>query len=220
MHGAISDSHGFHSTSSSAPTVGSPEPPLELVATEIADGDTEVSILVPRRQYTHVWHRLLHDRTADAIAQALSFLPHSNVTIVPYHLGSQPDAFTRRQMSRVAHDGPARNETPTRLRSMTALAGSALPADRTPIANVEYRQRARVAGRVHTMRVQPHGGVGSLECTLVDETGGIALVFLGRRSIAGIKVGTRIVAEGTVGEERGRLAILNPAYEILPDQPA
>jgi DNA/RNA endonuclease YhcR with UshA esterase domain len=70
------------------------------------------------------------------------------------------------------------------------------------------------------MRVQPHAGVGSLECTLVDETGGIALVFLGRRSIAGIKVGTRIAAEGTIGEERGRLAILNPAYEILPDQPA
>jgi hypothetical protein len=54
----------------------------------------------------------------------------------------------------------------------------------------------------------------------VDETGGIALVFLGRRSINGIKVGTRIAAEGTIGEERGRMAILNPAYEILPDQPA
>jgi hypothetical protein len=67
------------------------------------------------------------------------------------------------------------------------------------------------------MRVQPHGGVASLECTLVDETGGIALVFLGRRSIDGMKVGTRLVAEGTVGEEHGRLAILNPTYDFLED---
>jgi hypothetical protein len=67
------------------------------------------------------------------------------------------------------------------------------------------------------VRVQPHGGVSSLECTLTDETGGLTLVFLGRRAIAGVKVGTRLVVEGTVGEDRGRLAMLNPASEILPD---
>ena len=38
-------------------------------ALQPAAGRPEVSVLVPRRQYTHVWHRLLHDRTADAIAQ-------------------------------------------------------------------------------------------------------------------------------------------------------
>ena len=103
---------------------------------------------------------------------------------------------------------------------MNGDGGAWLPTDRTPIAEVEYRQRARVAGRVHTMRVQPHGGVAGLECTIVDETGGIALVFLGRRSIGGMKVGTRIVAEGTVvGDDRGRLAILNPDYRFLPDEP-
>ena len=53
------------------------------------------------------------------------------------------------------------------------------------------------------MRVQPHGGVAGLECTIVDATGGIALVFLGRRSIGGMKIGTRVVAEGTVvGDDR------------------
>jgi RecG-like helicase len=92
-----------------------------------------------------------------------------------------------------------------------------LPSDCTPVARIEYRQHARVAGRVHSIRVQPHGGVASLECTLVDDTGGIALVFLGRRSIPGLKVGARITAEGTVGEEHGHLAILNPIFEFLPD---
>ncbi len=98
------------------------------------------------------------------------------------------------------------------------VAETALPAGCTPIAEIAYRQRARVAGKVHAMRVQPHGGVASLECTLVDETGGVALVFLGRRSIAGMKVGTRLTAEGTVGEDRGHLAMLNPTYEFLPDR--
>jgi hypothetical protein len=65
--------------------------------------------------------------------------------------------------------------------------------------------------------VQPHGGVASLECTIVDDTGGMALLFLGRRSIAGMRVGARVVVEGTVGEDHGRLAMLNPSYEFLPD---
>jgi len=60
---------------------------LEVVA-EALDGQTEVTVLVPRREYKRVWHRLLHDRTADAIASAISRLPHANVTFVPYHLGS------------------------------------------------------------------------------------------------------------------------------------
>ena len=52
------------------------------------DGGTEVSILIPRREYTHFWHRLLHDRTSDSIAKAVSRLPHANVTFVPYHFGT------------------------------------------------------------------------------------------------------------------------------------
>jgi amino acid transporter len=191
-----------------------PKAAAELVATALAPGDTEVSVLVPRRQYTHFWHRLLHDRTADAIAEALSVLPHSNVTIVPYHLGTHPEvpAMAPRTNGRIAQ--PTGSKKGGTLPAFPVLA---LPADRTRIADVIYRRHTRVAGRVHTMRVQPHGGVASLECTLVDETGGIALVFLGRRRIAGITVGTQMVAEGTIGEDHGRLAIINPIYELLPD---
>jgi amino acid transporter len=60
---------------------------LEVVAESLADGDTEVSVLVPRLEHRRLWHRLLHDRTADAIADAVGRLAHANVTIVPYHLG-------------------------------------------------------------------------------------------------------------------------------------
>ena len=57
---------------------------LEIVAAETADGATEVSVLLPHRVYRRVWHRLLHDRTADSIAEALARLPHANVTMVPF----------------------------------------------------------------------------------------------------------------------------------------
>jgi amino acid transporter len=196
-----------------------PRGAAELASTAVADGETEVSILIPRRRYTHFWHRFLHDHTADSITQALAAIPHCNVTIVPYLLGTThptvstptPPPKGRRPLRRSGTNG--KSETP-RISNPGELP---LPSDCTPVARIEYRQHARVAGRVHSIRVQPHGGVASLECTLVDDTGGIALVFLGRRSIPGLKVGTRITAEGTVGEEHGHLAILNPIFEFLPD---
>lgn len=65
------------------------------------------------------------------------------------------------------------------------------------------------------MRVQPWADVASLECTVVDDTGGLLLVFLGRRRVAGLELGREVVAEGMVGESRGYLAMLNPDVELL-----
>ncbi len=45
----------------------------------------------------------------------------------------------------------------------------------------------------------------------------ILLLFLGRRSIPGVNVGARLRVDGTIGEDHGRLAILNPSYEFLPE---
>jgi hypothetical protein len=61
---------------------------LEVVAEALADGHTEVTVLVSRREYSRFWHRLLHDRTGDAITRALSKVPHANVTFVPFLLGA------------------------------------------------------------------------------------------------------------------------------------
>jgi amino acid transporter len=61
---------------------------LELVGAELGDGNTEVSVLMPHRVYKRFWHRLLHDRTADEIARVVGQLPHANVTMVPFILGS------------------------------------------------------------------------------------------------------------------------------------
>ncbi|MEY2399452.1 MAG: hypothetical protein QOJ00_2626 [Actinomycetota bacterium] len=84
-----------------------------------------------------------------------------------------------------------------------------------PIASVVWRQPVRVQGRVRSMRVQPWADVASLECTLVDESGGITVVFLGRRKIAGIHPGTVMCVEGVSGSHRGKLAMMNPVYELI-----
>jgi amino acid transporter len=60
---------------------------LGVVAEALSDRDTEVSVLIPRLEHRRLWHRVLHDRTSDAVARAVSRLPHANVTFVPYHLG-------------------------------------------------------------------------------------------------------------------------------------
>jgi RecJ-like exonuclease len=73
----------------------------------------------------------------------------------------------------------------------------------------------RVEGQVRTLQVRPWADVPTLECGLVDDTGGVRVVFLGRRSIPGIDIGTRMRVEGRVGESRGRLAVLNPDYELM-----
>ncbi|HXR68954.1 MAG TPA: APC family permease, partial [Dermatophilaceae bacterium] len=56
---------------------------LELAA-ELADGETEVSMLLPRRSYGKALRRILHDQTADYIVDIVSQLSHVNATIVPF----------------------------------------------------------------------------------------------------------------------------------------
>ncbi len=57
---------------------------LEMAEEAAADGQTEVSVLLPRRSYTLAWNRLLHDSVGERIAAAVSRLEHVNATIVPF----------------------------------------------------------------------------------------------------------------------------------------
>ena len=40
-------------------------------------------------------------------------------------------------------------------------------------------------------------------------------MFVGRRRIPGIKPGAHLIVEGVLGEHSGRLALLNPIYELV-----
>jgi hypothetical protein len=99
--------------------------------------------------------------------------------------------------------------------SLTAPVADASQLPLTPVGEVSWRTRVRIRGCIRTVRVQPWADIASLECVVVDETGGILLVFLGRRKVAGIDLGRTLVAEGMVGQSRGYLAILNPDVELI-----
>jgi hypothetical protein len=191
---------------------------VETVAQDLADGETEVSVLLPDRKYNGFWHRILHDQTAEAIERAVSALPHANVTTVPFHFTSRAaardggESVEAAAMATIAA-GESNGDTPTAAGPVPA------PAVRsdgtTPIGSVVWRQRVTIEGRIRTVRVQPLAGTATLECVVEDGSGTMSIVFLGRSKIGGIDVGTRLRAHGVAGDHRGRLAILNPTYQLL-----
>ncbi len=192
---------------------------VECVVRELADGETEVSVLLPDRKYRGIWHRVLHDKTADSILEELSRLPHANVTAVPFHLDSLEkervplSAIVSRQAPPAGESRGA--PTPRPAMHEAEPTEIALVPGCIPIADAKWRKRVRVAGRVRSVRVAPQHDAPTVELILVDGTASISVIFLGRRGIAGIGVGTKMVVEGTVGIHKTRLAILNPSYQLL-----
>ncbi len=189
---------------------------LELVSDVVDDGATEATVIIPRREYVKRWHRLLHDRSSSSIAAALGSVPHCNVMVIPYHLGS----FTPSAPTGDASPGAAVTVTAPRpgLRS-ASLDTSRLPAERVQIATMPMRQRVTVAGKVRAMRVQPWAGNPALECSLADETGSIDVLFLGRREVGGVRLGTVMAVTGVAGRHHGRRAMLNPAITLIATPP-
>jgi len=83
------------------------------------------------------------------------------------------------------------------------------------ISEINWRENVVVEGRVRSMRLSPWADTASLECTIVDETGGVTVVFVGRRKIAGLHPGTVMRVAGMAGSHHGKLALMNPAYELI-----
>jgi RecG-like helicase len=88
----------------------------------------------------------------------------------------------------------------------------------TLIETAEPRSVAKLAGVVETVRVRPRDGVQSFEAVLSDGTGSATAVWLGRRSIPGLTIGSKILVEGRVGGTPGKLLVMNPTYELAPQE--
>jgi amino acid transporter len=78
----------------------------ELVSEEVADPGTHVTVILPRRSFSPLLGRLLHDRTADKIAGAVSRIPRSAATIIPFDVSSRVEVLQQRQAAAAAKTGP------------------------------------------------------------------------------------------------------------------
>jgi len=82
------------------------------------------------------------------------------------------------------------------------------------ISEAGTRSRVKLAGVVRRITVRPLEGNESLEALLYDGTGEITLMWMGRRSIHGLNLGTRLIVEGVVGVQRNERRMVNPTFEF------
>jgi len=113
----------------------------EMVQAEAMQPGVGVTAVLPRRSYSPITGRLLHDRTADKIASVVSQIPHAAATIVPFDVRSRVESLIAREHARTAaapghDDGPAQTGTarPGTARPGTARPGAASAAGTTPVA--------------------------------------------------------------------------------------
>ncbi len=182
--------------------------------------DVELTLLLPRRAYSGILGRILHDRTAEAISAPISQLPRVVATIIPFDvekiISGRPIYSHEEHTTDVLETVPAHPQT--RRLEDTPISSEDVrhyAENIHPIAAAQWRHRAHVKGHVTNIRNAPANAAPHVDIEVWDETGGITLQFLGRREITGVEVGSTICAEGMVGETSGNLVILNPSYEIF-----
>jgi RecG-like helicase len=82
------------------------------------------------------------------------------------------------------------------------------------IADAPLRAHVKIAGVIRRLTVFPMQDNESLEALVSDGTGEVVVRFMGRRTIGGLGLGTRVVVEGVLGEKRGALQMMNPRLEF------
>ena len=82
------------------------------------------------------------------------------------------------------------------------------------IAEAPPRSRVKLAGVVRRITVRPLEGNESLEAILSDGTGEVTVVWMGRRAIRGLSLGTRLVVDGLLAEQRSEKRMVNPSFEF------
>ena len=86
----------------------------------------------------------------------------------------------------------------------------------TTVSELPDRAPAVVCGTIRTTTLRPRAGAPALVAEVYDGTGVLTVVWLGRRTIAGIEAGRRIRVRGRVAQRDGRPVVFNPRYELLP----
>lgn len=83
------------------------------------------------------------------------------------------------------------------------------------ISEAPLRKRVKLAGMVRRITVRPIEGFETLGVVLADGTGEVSVRWMGRRSIDGLVLGSRLQVEGVLGRELGELVMVNPTFEFV-----
>jgi amino acid transporter len=206
----------------------------DLVAHEAETPGTQVTAILPRRSFSPLLGRLLHDRTADKIAGVVSRVPNAAATIIPFDVQNRLHVLQERQAVR---DGkapapliPVPSPPPAKANAGAATPAEAKPEplpgaggyDRpvpppevTPIGSIHQPGKATVEGRVRVVEIRSVERNSVLACEICDSTGDLTALFYGRSRIAGLMCGSRVRFRGQVGIKGGAPVMVNPAYELV-----
>jgi amino acid transporter len=175
-----------------------------LAAVEAAPPGTHVTVVLPRRSYSALAGRLLHDHTADRIARRVSHVPGAAATIIPFDVQHKVETMHAKRVRAAQADGLRDYERPVP------------PQGTDPIGSLCEPGQATVQGRLHAAEVRPLDRNNVLACEITDSTGVLTALFYGRTHIAGVQPGSRIRLHGMVGiGADGHPAMINPRYELL-----
>ena len=182
--------------------------------------NTNVTVLLPRRTYAPLLGRLLHDRTADKVARAVSLVPDAAATIVPYDVETRikeayPDDLEHRVARGVdkveawiSQDDQAVEayEHPVRQPSVITVAGL-IPG-----------QRATFEGRVNEVEDISKGRRTRREVVVGDNSGEITVTFRSGAGGADIQPGQLLRITGRARQSGTRpMWMTNPAYHVIED---
>ncbi len=198
----------------------------ELVAKETDVPGTQVTAILPRRSFSPLLGRLLHDRTADKIAGVVSRIPNAAATIVPFDVQNRVGVLQEHNAARLAAvtESPdpgtqvadeLQRDVPEPLPGAGGYDRPAPSLGADPIGSLRRPGRVVVEGRVRVVEIRPveHNTVLAVEIS--DSTGDLTAMFYGRSKIPGLMCGGKVRLRGQVGIKNGGPVMVNPAYELL-----
>ncbi len=203
----------------------------DLAEREIQDTGTHVTVILPRRSYSALLGRLLHDRTADKIAAAVSRIPRSAATIVPYDVPSRVAVLQAAKAARARNGADtvkhgtvtAKEATAAELARESDVAAahglftkpSAVTAPGVTAIGAVASGKTTVEGKVRVVEIRPVERNSVLAVEINDTTGYLTAMFYGRSHIPGLICGARVRLSGSVRLKAGQPVMINPSYELV-----
>jgi amino acid transporter len=195
---------------------------LLVVKTRDEQPRTNVTVLLPRRTYSPLLGRLLHDRTADKISQAVSMVPDAAATIVPYDVESRiKEAYPDELEHRVARELDKVEAWVSKDdQEVEAYEHPVRPPSVITVAGLIPGQRATFEGRVNEVEDINKGRRTLREVVVGDNSGEITVTFRPGHGGADIQPGQLLRVTGKARQSGTRpMSMLDPAYHVV-EEPA